>query len=206
MVSKLLLATQECFLASMKGENPETSKALANHYFNIKEGIGLHKSPALYGAFPTDPYSHTPMHRGAQQPGMTGQVKEDILSNYGELGIDIKDGRICFKPELLRKSFFTESEKKYAFFDKENNPQQLSVAAGSLCFTFCQTPIIYQISSNESVLIDLKSGSVEDMDSLELNREISQEIFNRSSNIKSVKVNIKEENLIQSWLKNDTLR
>jgi hypothetical protein len=26
MVSKLLLATQECFLASMKGENPETSK------------------------------------------------------------------------------------------------------------------------------------------------------------------------------------
>ena len=206
MVSKLLLATQECFLASKKGGNSETSKAIANHYFNIKEGIGLHKSPALYGAFPTDPYSHTPMHRGAQQPGMTGQVKEDILSNYGELGIVVKDGKICFKPGLLRKTFFTAGEKKYAFFDKENNPQQLSVAAGSLCFTFCQTPIIYQISSNESVLINLKSGSVEDMDSLELNREISQEIFNRSSKIKSVKVNIKEENLIQSWPKNDTLR
>ena len=60
---------------------------LLEHYYEINEGIGVHKSPALYGAFPTDPYSHTPAGKGAQQPGMTGQVKEDILSRFGELGV-----------------------------------------------------------------------------------------------------------------------
>ena len=46
-------------------------------HFEINAGIGAHKSPELYGAFPTDPYSHTPGGKGAQQPGMTGQVKEE---------------------------------------------------------------------------------------------------------------------------------
>ena len=58
-----------------------------DHYFEINAGIGAHKSPELYGAFPTDPYSHTPGGKGAQQPGMTGQVKEDILCRFGELGV-----------------------------------------------------------------------------------------------------------------------
>ncbi len=39
----------------------------------------------MYGAIPTDPYSHTPGFAGAQQPGMTGPVKEDIC-RLGELG------------------------------------------------------------------------------------------------------------------------
>ena len=58
-----------------------------DHYFEINEGIGVNKSPGLYGAFPTDPYSHTPRGRGVQQPGMTGQVKEDIVSRFYELGL-----------------------------------------------------------------------------------------------------------------------
>ena len=40
--------------------------------------FGKVKTVRSYGAFPSDPYSHTPAHAGAQQPGMTGQVKEDF--------------------------------------------------------------------------------------------------------------------------------
>ena len=58
------------------------------------KGIGAHKSPVNYGAFPSDPYSHTPAGKGAQQPGMTGQVKEDILSRFGELGLRVKEA-VC---------------------------------------------------------------------------------------------------------------
>ncbi|CAN0044150.1 unnamed protein product, partial [Discosporangium mesarthrocarpum] len=43
-------------------------------------------------AFPTDPYSHTNRH-GAQQPGMTGQVKEEIVTRFGELGVRIEGGQ-----------------------------------------------------------------------------------------------------------------
>ncbi len=53
----------------------------------MMEGIGVHKSPKLYGAFPTDPYSHTPVvYKERSNLGMTGQVKEDIISRFGETG------------------------------------------------------------------------------------------------------------------------
>ena len=74
MVSKLLLAVQECCLKAIReNESKETIGRLLEHYYEINEGIGVHKSPSLYGAFPTDPYSHTPAGKGAQQPGMTAQ-------------------------------------------------------------------------------------------------------------------------------------
>ena len=79
---------------------------LLEHYYEISEGIGVHKSPTLYGAFPTDPYSHTPANKGAQQPGMTGQVKEDILSRFGELGVYVNNGKLLFNPRLLRVDEF----------------------------------------------------------------------------------------------------
>ena len=130
MVSKLLLAVQEfCFKAIENKEDKIIVSALINQYYEIKEGIGLHKSPKLYGAFPTDPYSHTPGGKGAQQPGMTGQVKEDIISRFGELGVRIKNGKLQFNPILLKKDEFLEAENdsryKFAFLYVLSNPNYL---------------------------------------------------------------------------------
>lgn len=107
MVSKLQYAVQEiCYSAIINQAHSDIIHRLIQYYYLINEGIGIHKSPALYGAFPTDPYSHTPFGKGAQQPGMTGQVKEDILCRMGELGIIIKNGSIHFQPKLLQKKNF----------------------------------------------------------------------------------------------------
>jgi hypothetical protein len=104
MVSKLQLAVQEvCLAAVKKQESATVIGRLLEHYYEINAGIGVHKSPSLYGAFTTDPYSHTPAGRGAQQPGMTGQVKEDIISRFGELGVFVNLGKLYFYPCLLRK-------------------------------------------------------------------------------------------------------
>ncbi|MBP2681537.1 MAG: hypothetical protein H6Q78_1400, partial [Candidatus Krumholzibacteriota bacterium] len=99
MVAKLLLAVQEIALRAAD-ENPggEDFQALAKLYYLIRHGLGFEKAVADYGAFPTDPYSHTPRHAGAQQPGMTGQVKEEILTRFGELGVRIEDGVVAFRP------------------------------------------------------------------------------------------------------------
>ena len=79
MVAKLLLAVQENLFAAEAAGDPPAAR-LAALYYDVRAGLGFNKTPAVYGAFPTDPYSHTPGHSGAQQPGMTGQVKEEILT------------------------------------------------------------------------------------------------------------------------------
>jgi len=99
MVSKLLLAVQEVALGAYRsGGDARICAALARDYYRIRGGLGVEKSVRDYGAFPTDPYSHTPRHAGAQQPGMTGQVKEEILTRFGELGVHVQDGIVGFDP------------------------------------------------------------------------------------------------------------
>ena len=59
-LSSCLLLREVVSRAEENNENAVIKKRLADHYYKIREGIGAHKSPSLYGAFPTDPYSHTP--------------------------------------------------------------------------------------------------------------------------------------------------
>jgi len=81
MVSKLLLAVQEQLVgAVLNGSSAETVAALKERYIDVRAGLGFNKRPDVYGAVPTDPYSHTPWGQGAKQPGMTGQVKEEIVA------------------------------------------------------------------------------------------------------------------------------
>jgi hypothetical protein len=100
MVAKLLLAVQERVFEASDTGAPELP-ALVAHYRRVRDGLGYRKSAAEYGAFPADPYSHTAGEGGAQQPGMTGQVKEEILTRWGELGLRFEAGLVCFDPVLL---------------------------------------------------------------------------------------------------------
>jgi hypothetical protein len=100
MVAKLLLAVQERVFEASDAAAPELP-ALIAHYRRVRDGLGYRKSAAEWGAFPADPYSHTAGEGGAQQPGMTGQVKEEILTRWGELGLRFEAGQIRFDPVLL---------------------------------------------------------------------------------------------------------
>lgn len=191
MVSKLQLAVQECCLKAINDkESDNIVGRLLEHYYEINEGIGVHKSPKLYGAFSTDPYSHTPAGKGAQQPGMTGQVKEDILSRFGELGVFLKQGKLCFNPCLLRKEEFLTKEKafKYVNLSKENKIIELN--EGMLAFTYCQVPVIYCISDANSIEVLYKDGKTKKDNSLILDNVTSTKIFSRTDEVRLLKVNI----------------
>jgi hypothetical protein len=193
MVSKLLLASVEVTQRSIdNNSNPKTIGRLFDHYFEINEGIGVNKSPELYGAFPTDPYSHTPRGRGVQQPGMTGQVKEDVISRFHELGFYVNDGKITFEPTVLRKSEFIDEEKSFKFVNLDNEITYMDLNANSLAFTVCQVPIIYNISDKEDIKIIANDGGEEIIDGHELNFEHSQNIFNRTNLIKAVHVRVRK--------------
>ncbi|HAT75380.1 MAG TPA: hypothetical protein DCS19_00665, partial [Flavobacterium sp.] len=191
MVSKLHLAVLEVIeKAYQDNEDKSVIAALSAHYEEIGEGIGVHKSPEVYGAFPTDPYSHTPAHRGAQQPGMTGQVKEDILTRKGELGIKVSAGKLTFDPALLNKNQFLQQDETVSFNDLENKPYSIQIEKGSLAFTVCQVPIIYKIGVQNQIEVVFKNKQTEVFSSLTLNFEISQKIFNRTGEISQLNVSI----------------
>lgn len=196
MVSKLLLAVMEvCQKAINENASPETVGRLLEHFYEINAGIGVHKSPELYGAFPTDAYSHTPFGKGAQQPGMTGQVKEDLLSRFGELGIVVKDGQLQFKPDLLRKEEFLTEEKTIEYFDVKSNVSSLKLPENALFFTKCEVPVIYEISENEGLEIFDENDEVKTMNELIINKEDSANIFKRNGKISLIKVKIRKEQL-----------
>ena len=196
MVSKLLLAVQECCLKAIEShESEEVAGKLLEHYYEINEGIGVHKPPSLYGAFSTDPYSHTPAGRGAQQPGMTGQVKEDILSRFGELGVFFRDGRLCFDPCLLRKEEFVEQPETFEYVDIYSAKQQIALEAGSLCFTCCQVPVIYQLAEREGIEAKHKNQASTRFDSLELDPDTSKKVFARTGEVLTVTVQVNAKRL-----------
>ncbi|WP_116465745.1 hypothetical protein [Flagellimonas flava] len=196
MVSKLQLAVSECvFSAVDAGSSEEIIGRLLEHYYEINEGIGVHKSPELYGAFPTDPYSHTPAGKGAQQPGMTGQVKEDILSRFGELGIVMQDGKLGFNPCMLRKSEFLQESKTVQYIDVFGKEKQLLLDEGSLCFTYCQVPVVYKLAAAESIVIMNKDGNQSVHEKLFLDAPYSQKLFLRTGDIAQISVNLTENRL-----------
>ena len=187
MVSKLLLSVQEtCLLAIENKESEVVIGKLLDHYYEINEGIGVHKSPELYGAFPTDPYSHTPATKGAQQPGMTGQVKEDILSRFGELGVFVTKGKLLFNPRLLRKEEFLKTSKTFTFTDINKEIKEIELDKGSLCFTYCQIPIIYELAEKEGLKIMMEDDSILEYDKLSLDLTTSKKVFERTGEIKQI--------------------
>jgi hypothetical protein len=196
MVSKLQLAVQECCLKAVEeNASPEIIGRLLEHYYEINEGIGVHKSPELYGAFPTDPYSHTPAGKGAQQPGMTGQVKEDILSRFGELGVFVKDGKLFFNPCLLRKNEFLSEAKTFHYVDVNFNSKSTELQPNSLSFTYCQIPIIYKIANQKGIDVYFNNGTKQSFETLELNDSISDQVFKRTNEIDHIVVSIIENEL-----------
>jgi len=193
MVSKLQLAVQECCLKAIQDqENNVLVGKLLEHYYEINEGIGVHKSPTLYGAFPTDPYSHTPANKGAQQPGMTGQVKEDILSRFGELGVFVKEGQLCFDPCMLKKTEFLSKKNIFNYVDVHGKEMELPLEDQSLCFTYCQVPIQYKLANKNGGEVVLNNGTISKFENLRLDLSMSQKVFERTGDIVRIVVQLNQ--------------
>lgn len=194
MVSKLLLAVQDTYYRAFDAHADRSVLAkLKISYYDIRQGIGHHKNPNLYGAFPTDPYSHTPGNSGVQQPGMTGQVKEDYISRFGELGITINEGIIRFNPALLNKSEFLTNSQTFDYLDVNDEKRSIRLNEGMLAFTVCQVPIIYSNSNKQKVIVFTRDGNKKEMEGIDINPQLSRSIFQREDRIWKIHVMVKAD-------------
>jgi hypothetical protein len=180
MVAKLLLAIQETLdRAAADGATGSTIEALIRVYRDVQAGLGYRKSPGVYGAFPTDPYSHTPAGGGARQPGMTGQVKEEVLLRLRELGLGVEDGCIMVRPTALFGDEWTVDVSPFRYRDVNQQVRSIDLPAGSFAFTFGQVPVVYRRAERFDVIAHLADGSAVICPQGRLDAELSASVFRR---------------------------
>lgn len=190
MVSKLLLAVQE---TAWRFKNTSSAEGLRRAYFEIRNGLGYQKSPAEYGAFPTDPYSHTPPGRGARQPGMTGTVKEEILTRQAEVGFQVSEGRLLFDRFFMDTAELLSTPGTITYNNTIGEQKTLSVPAGSLIFFVCQTPVIVRLGKHEEIEIHYANGETHILNGCCLDEENSRHIFWRDGVISHLVVYLVSE-------------
>lgn len=190
MVAKLMLATSERLYAAVDDGSPrEVVAELAKRYYTVREGLGgFNKTPSVYGAFPLDPYSHTPVHTGARQPGMTGQVKEEVITRFAELGVRVHDGLIEFRPLLLRKAEFLREPATFSTFDVQGKALALELAPGTLAFSYCGVPVVYHLSDAPRIALALSDGTKAEQAGTSLTAPQAAEVFTRSGAIRRIDV------------------
>ncbi len=131
---------------------------------------------------------------------MTGQVKEEILTRFGELGVRVADGSVRFQPILLGSGEFLVGPEKFRYFDVEGKARSLALSTGSLAFTFCQVPVIYEIVTGKGwIQIAFADGSLTDHDGNKLGVQLSEELFSRAGRIDRIRVGVPAEGLSKPW-------
>jgi hypothetical protein len=192
MVAKLLLAVQETWQeAERHGADAAVRDGLAAMYFRVRAGLGYEKDVTEYGAFPTDPYSHTPADGGARQPGMTGQVKEEVLTRLGELGVEFTGGTLRLRPRLLQASELLAEPAVFAHVGRDGEERTLDLPAGSLAFTLGQVPVVYVAGDRAPRWeAELADGNTVRGDGDRLDPSVAAEILARSGRVRRLTMEV----------------
>jgi hypothetical protein len=185
MVSKLVVAVQETI---QRSRSESSLRDLLERYADLCKGLRFNKTPAVYGAFPTDPYSHTPKGRGAKQPGMTGMVKEEILIRQRELGFFIENGSLVFDFLLLDRNEFLANPKVFSYWSIDGQQQQMELQAGSIAYSICQVPVILHASNEITIKVHMTNGSTLQIEGHVVDTVNSKHIFQRDGAVHHLNV------------------
>jgi hypothetical protein len=192
MVTKLLLAVQEAAVRAVGvGADAATVDRLVDAYWRVRSGLGANKTAREFGAIPTDPYSHTPAHAGAQQPGMTGAVKEELLARPLELGVRVDGGEMVFDPLLVRDEELLPEPCRWSFLGADGEPGACDLPAGSAGSTVCQVPVVVvRDGGPPGVEVGFADGRSMHLPGDRLDRATSAEVFARTGRVALIRATL----------------
>ena len=192
MVTKLLLAVQEALAdAARRGDDHGDVERLRNAYWRVRAGLGVNMSAEEFGAVPIDPYSHTPAHAGAQQPGMTGAVKEEILTRRRELGVAVVGGQIAFDALLVRPEELLGTPTAWVVSSVDARPVTADLPAGAVGSTLCQVPVVVTVGDRDPhIEVEYADGRTVRRDGGRLDASDSAAIFGRTGDVTQVRVTL----------------
>ena len=96
--------------------------------------------------------------------------------------------QISFKPQIIKDSEFLTSPATFEYFDVDGNKMTIDLPEKSLAMTFCQVPIIFEKTGEQSLEINFANDETKLADTMKLPCELSREIFERNGKIKSIEV------------------
>jgi len=123
-----------------------------------------------------------------QQPGMTGQVKEDLITRLGEMGVAVTDGRLSFRRHLVSHGEFLPRARTFHFYDIDGVERSLELAPGTMAFTNCQTPVVAHRSGPRRIEITRADGSRGTIEGLDLDAATSAAVFERTGAVRRLEV------------------
>jgi hypothetical protein len=105
-----------------------------------------------------------------------------------ELGVFYHHGTIQFAPSMVSQKEFLHNKRTIDFQSIRGDIQHISLEAGTLFFSVCQTPITYELADANTVTIYWKAGNVQTSPSLVLPPDVSSNIVARTGDIELIHV------------------
>ena len=131
-------------------------------------------------------YSHSQADGGARQPGMSGQVKEDLLSRLGEVGLRIREGQIQFDGSLLHEGELRDTAGSL----RSPSGETIEVPTGALAISHCGVPFIIRRGASPGVDLVAVDGTRTRCEGAEIDAATSRAIWARSGDLQRVEVTL----------------
>jgi hypothetical protein len=119
---------------------------------------------------------------------MTGQVKEDLISRLGEMGVGVVTGRLEFHAHLASREEFLAEARRFRFFDVDGEVCSLDLEPGTLAFTTCQVPVVAHRQGPARIEITARDGTRRSAAGLSLDAETSRDVFERTGRVRRLDV------------------
>ena len=126
---------------------------------------------------------------------MTGQVKEEILTRKGELGVRIRHGRIHFEPTLLKRSEFFTTAHDFRHIEIDGQGTTWCLPERTLAFSLFQVPVSYTLALHPSIAVERVDGAIDTFEGSVMPLRESTDLFLRSGLIRRVSINISEDRI-----------
>jgi len=106
-----------------------------------------------------------------------------LTSNTGGGYTFYKDGKIAFSSGFYNKAEFLAEPAIFNYVDVHFSHQKIALEKDSICFTYCQVSVIYKMAANNGVEVLFNNKSSKSFKTLELDRETSNQVFERSEEV-----------------------
>jgi hypothetical protein len=117
---------------------------------------------------------------------MTGQVKEEILARWIELGVRVRNGALELDPRRVHSRNFLREPRAFGFLDIDGIEQTIDLQPGELAFTYCGVPVVYTPANDPAILVEHAGGRIEKKTGTIMSAALSALLFSRAGSIRRV--------------------